>query len=375
MLVKTARLQSKTKKSGCDRRMPSKKKARSKVPFVSICTPTFNRRPFFELCFRCLANQTYPHNRLEWLIYDDGTDPVKDLVDEFARTSNIKVRYFRSDTFVPLSEKRNFLNAKADGAFLCYWDDDDYYQPDRIKHSVKQLQAHPERLVAGGSVMYCYFNDTEEVWKLGPYGDNHSTAATLFFRKELLQQTRFDERAYLAEEKAFLKNYTFPMVQLAPNQTIVVVAHSQNSFDKHQLIADGDTEFVKKTKMTLEHVVQDHTARHFITHKLEPSLQTYTDGDVRKKPDVLLAMLNILKDRHENLKKEYVKVATSHNMLVRQLQTVQAQARASFQQTPPLNGYLPPQSTPTSRSSARTPMRHPQAALHGLGRNNISAAE
>jgi glycosyltransferase involved in cell wall biosynthesis len=223
--------------------MPSKKKnkKKNKVPFVSICTPTFNRRPFYELCLRCLENQTYPHKRLEWLIYDDGTDPVKDIVDDFALRSNITVRYFRSKTFVPLSEKRNFLNAKADGAFLCYWDDDDYYQPDRIQNSVMQLQENPDCLVAGGSAMYCYFNDTKEMWKFGPYGKNHTTAAVLFFRKELLEQTQFDEQTYLAEEKAFLKDYTFPMVQMHPTQTIVVVAHSQNSFDKRSRITQRVT--------------------------------------------------------------------------------------------------------------------------------------
>ena len=29
-------------------------------PFVSVCTPTFNRRPFIEMMFQCFRNQTYP---------------------------------------------------------------------------------------------------------------------------------------------------------------------------------------------------------------------------------------------------------------------------------------------------------------------------
>ena len=361
--------------------MPSKKSKKKsgkkkKVPFVSICTPTFNRRPFFELCFMCLQNQTYPHDRLEWLIYDDGTNPVKDIIDEFAKTTNINVRYFRNETALPLSQKRNFLNDKADGAFLCYWDDDDYYQPDRIKNSVKALQSHPECLVAGGSTMYCYFNDTGEIWRFGPYGENHTTAAVLFFRKELLETTKFDEKAYLAEEKAFLKNYTIPMHQMPPGQTILVVAHSQNSFDKRALIENGDTQFVKKTKMTLEQVVKEPAARHFITSKLEPALASYTDGDVRKKPDVLLSMLNILRERHNNLKKEYTKVALSHNNLVRQLQAMSTQKGtvSNNSQGAPLNttnpgsvpvpGFPNGPPAPPSQSTAnqptangRTPMR------------------
>ena len=49
-------------------------------PFVSICTPTFNRRPFIETMFKCFHNQTYPKSRLEWIIVDDGTDKIKYLI-------------------------------------------------------------------------------------------------------------------------------------------------------------------------------------------------------------------------------------------------------------------------------------------------------
>jgi glycosyltransferase involved in cell wall biosynthesis len=350
--------------------MPSKKKNKNRkkkqAPFVSICTPTFNRRPFFTQCFECLRSQTYPHSRLEWLIYDDGTDPVKDLIDAFAETTSIRVRYFRSEKHLPLSEKRNFLNDRADGSFLCYWDDDDYYQPGRIAYSVKQLQANPDCLVAGGSAMYCYFNDTQEIWKFGPYGMNHTTAAVMFFRKDLLKQTRFEKQAFLAEEKAFLKNYTFPMVQLHPSQTIVIVAHSQNSVDKRSLIANGETRFVKKTKLTLDHLIKDHAARYFITDQLEPALATYTAGDVRNKPDVLLAMLNNLKARFNNLRRQYVELANAHNMLVQRQHLASLAAPPSpntstSEPPPPLLSQPAPQSTSQLRSASkqRTPMKRP----------------
>ena len=49
-------------------------------PFVSICTPTFNRRPFFPYIIKCIEYQDYPKDKLEWIIIDDGTDKIKDLV-------------------------------------------------------------------------------------------------------------------------------------------------------------------------------------------------------------------------------------------------------------------------------------------------------
>ena len=307
------------------RKKKTGRRKKKQVPFVSVCTPTFNRRPFFELCLKCLESQTYPHNRMEWIVLDDGTDPVQDIVDEFASRTKINVRYFRRDTFMPLAQKRNFLNDKADGAFICYWDDDDFYQPNRIEASVKALQANPQCMVAAGSAMYCYFNDTREVWKLGPYSPNHSTAAVMMFRKELLLQTRFTETECMAEEKAFLKNYTIPAIQLPPGQTIVVIAHSQNSFDKRSLIAGGNNKFVHKTKITLDQLIRDHDIRDFIVSKLESKLAQYTAGDIRNKPDVLVAMLDISRTRMKQLKEEYSKLVVAHNQLVFKVRALEQQ--------------------------------------------------
>jgi cellulose synthase/poly-beta-1,6-N-acetylglucosamine synthase-like glycosyltransferase len=55
-------------------------------PFVSVCTPTFNRRPFIPYMLDCFRNQDYPMDRMEWVIVDDGTDSIKDLID----TANIR---------------------------------------------------------------------------------------------------------------------------------------------------------------------------------------------------------------------------------------------------------------------------------------------
>ena len=49
-------------------------------PFVSVCTPTFNRRPFFPYLIKSFYKQTYPMEYIEWIIIDDGPDSVEDLV-------------------------------------------------------------------------------------------------------------------------------------------------------------------------------------------------------------------------------------------------------------------------------------------------------
>ena len=155
-----------------------------KTPFVSICTPTFNRRPFIPIIIKCFENQTYPKDKIEWIIVDDGTDKIEDLVSHIPQ-----VKYFRYEEKMSLGKKRNITNEKAKGDIIIYMDDDDYYPPERISHAVTTLQKNPKALCAGSSIMYMYFKHIDKMYQFGPYGPNHATAATFAFRKELLQLT------------------------------------------------------------------------------------------------------------------------------------------------------------------------------------------
>ena len=83
---------------------------KTKYPFVSICTPTFNRRPFIPFMIKCFEHQTYPKDKMEWIIVDDGFDPIEDLVKHIPC-----VKYYRYDKKMTLGKKRNIMNSKASG--------------------------------------------------------------------------------------------------------------------------------------------------------------------------------------------------------------------------------------------------------------------
>ena len=48
--------------------MGKKKNNNKTTPLVSVCTPTFNRRPFIQTMFECFRNITYPKNRISGLL-------------------------------------------------------------------------------------------------------------------------------------------------------------------------------------------------------------------------------------------------------------------------------------------------------------------
>lgn len=251
------------------------------VPFVTVCTPTYNRRPFIKMAIRCFLHQTYPLDRMEWIIVDDGTDKIGELVSDIKQ-----VKYYALNEKLSLGAKRNFMNAKASGDFIVYMDDDDYYPPERVSHAIETLTNNPQIYCVGCSELHIYFNHNKQMYQFGPYGEHHATAATFAFRKTLLDTTSYDENACLAEEKHFLKNYTIPLIQLDPKKTILVFSHNHNTFDKKSMIG---APFVTESTLTLDNFIpeNDHETRQFILNDIENMLACYLEGKVENKPDVI----------------------------------------------------------------------------------------
>ena len=268
-----------------------KNKIKNHKPFVSVCTPTFNRRPFIESMIKCFQHQDYPSDRLEWIIIDDGTDKIGDLVTHIPQ-----VKYYAYDVKMPLGEKRNIMHEKSKGSILVYMDDDDYYPTDRISHAVERLKENPTAMCAGSSIMYIYFKHINKMYQFGPYGPNHATAATFAFRRELLKDTAYNNNASLAEEKAFLKDYTVPFVQLDPLKSILVFSHDHNSFDKKGLLINPHPT-VKEATKTVDDFIQDADLRDFYMHRIEPALKNYAPGRPEMKPDVIKQIKQIEEER------------------------------------------------------------------------------
>ncbi len=273
-------------------------------PFVSICTPTFNRRPFIENMIKCYQNQIYPKNRMEWIIIDDGTDPIQDILAKH-KIQNLK--YFYSEKRMNLGEKRNFMHTKTKGSIIVYMDDDDYYPPDRVSHAVEKLTENPKALCAGSSEIYIYFKGLKRMVQFGPYGPNHATAGTFAFRKELLEQTKYEDNAAIAEERAFLKDYTIPFVQLDPMKTILVFSHEHNTFDKRELLKDPHPQFVKDSTKTVEDFIKqskEDPVKKFFMEDIDDLLANYKQGLPENKPEVLKQTAEI-KEKRDKMKVEF----------------------------------------------------------------------
>ena len=275
-------------------------------PLVSVCTPTFNRRPFIAAMLACFNHQTYPRDRMEWIIVDDGTDPVGDLVSHHEC-----VRYFNLADKISLGKKRNLMHEKAQGEIIVYMDDDDYYPPERVSHAVTTLLDHRKRKtgikLAGSSEMCIHFKgfgggSEGQMVQFGPYGPNHATAATFAFWKNILSSMNlaYDEDACLAEERAFLRGYTVPMAQLDPMKVILVFSHEHNTFDKRMLLKNmGRDQNMRVSTKTVSDFIKEPALLQFYMQDIDAALQIYEPGHPSMKPDVLQQINEKMQQRHQ----------------------------------------------------------------------------
>ena len=268
-------------------------------PLVSVCTPTFNRRPFIPMMFQCFKNQTYPAHRIEWIIVDDGTDKIDDLINASGIS---QIRYFSLPKKLSLGEKRNYMHTHAKGNIIVYMDDDDYYPPERISHAVERLTENKDALCAGSSEIYIYYKHINKMYQCGPYGPNHATAGTFAFKIDMLKKCKYENHAELAEERAFLKDYTIPFVQLDPFKTILVFSHHHNTFDKKKMLENPHPQFCKESPRSIEDFIKldmEAPIKKFFLNDIDKALESYPMGEPNMKPGVLQQIEKLDKERKE----------------------------------------------------------------------------
>ena len=198
---------------------------------------------------------------MEWIILDDGEDCVKDVFDEAAK-SIPNLRYIRQPKKLLIGAKRNILNREAKGEIIVAMDDDDYYFPERVSNVVVNFARNKGIELAGSSHIYMYYTDNKKIYSLGPYGRFHATNGTMAWRKSYAVNHTYDETVTHAEERSFLENYANPMIQLDPMKVMLVISHSENTFDKKKL-RENPNPLMKETQLKINQFIRNARMRSF----------------------------------------------------------------------------------------------------------------
>ena len=210
----------------------------NKLPKVSILMPSYNRNNFLGLILNNILNQTYPHELLELVIIDDGSEKL--ITDEkFVREKifPIKLKYIQIDNSNKLiiGVKRNFLVAHASNQICINMDDDDIYLNNYILKSVLYLLIKRVSLV-GSNGMIFYFYKQDKFTKIQCSAKRQIHEATMCFTKNHWKRTGGFLPVQPGEGPGMIDGHEEHTYNISIDELMYCIAHDNNTYPKDSFL-------------------------------------------------------------------------------------------------------------------------------------------
>jgi hypothetical protein len=198
------------------------------LPKVSVITITKNRRAFIPLAKYCLLAQSYPEDKVEWVIVDDGDDQIKDLVSDLPN-----VKYVLCDRPMNVGEKRNLAVESASHDILVMMDDDDIYPNNSLVTRVAYMLAGtvPKECCFSTTIPCFDIHEKKSFMNVPPNTlamADRVSEATLCFTRDFWKNCKFPE-VQIAEGGAFVRGREHMCREVSPQDVIVSLTHKKTT--------------------------------------------------------------------------------------------------------------------------------------------------
>lgn len=124
-------------------------------PFVSVIIPVYQDRERLEICLNHLGCQSYPKNRYEVIVADNGSDNYDSIEALVAQYDNVRIVQELSPGSYAA---RNKGIEASQGDILAFTDADCQPSPTWIEMGVKHLMNNPDCGAVGGRIEMFYAN-------------------------------------------------------------------------------------------------------------------------------------------------------------------------------------------------------------------------
>lgn len=204
------------------------------VATVAVLVSTRNRASVSPWTQAMIAHQTYPKERIKVIVVDGSQATNKE-----AWPDAVCYAHFPD---IPLGASRNMcielaLSLSPPPDYMALWDDDDFYSPEHLESHIKGLESAIKIEISGCSMNGLYYLENKSFLLSGPYGPRHSIEPCCVFKRSYARTHRFlyHTRGLMSE---FTNDFSEPMLQVY--DTVVVIAHTSNTYDKKQILDDPE---------------------------------------------------------------------------------------------------------------------------------------
>jgi glycosyltransferase involved in cell wall biosynthesis len=243
------------------------------LPTVAVICPTGNRGHLWPLMRHNILKQSYPHEKIHWIIVDDGdVDPaLAAKVEEFKPEFKGKVSYVHTRApdggrFI-LGRKRNLMCELGfeKSNIVVHMDDDDLYHRESVRVRVALLEMYKGDGIqcVGCTQVNCYdvvtdtaFNAYDPCHQNKPSGFSESTTA---YYREFWEERKWPDEARNAEGHHFMLSRWNKAMNIPSNWVICQLTHDNNTIVRRtynaspdQFGPDGKKTSFKETNMDAE---------------------------------------------------------------------------------------------------------------------------
>lgn len=219
---------------------------------ISILLPTYNRAKFLPLFLMNLKSQTYPHNLLTVIIYDDGSERFiseNELEEVREVLSPIKVQYKIGEKRLSIGKKRDKLIQLSKSKIFMFMDDDDAYMAEAIQYSYETLKRGKYGCVGSDKMIFCMTDRDYSVHAID-CGNNKRLIheATLMATKKWYKASCGFENSSKGEGANLFYGHESKVGITDVSKIMICIQHGENTVDKLQFAKDDNKLEVELTQ-------------------------------------------------------------------------------------------------------------------------------
>lgn len=288
---------------------------------VSVITPTYRRSEKLPRAIESILGQTYTD--IELIVVNDNdpedeyTKYVKDITSKYA--SDVRFHLIIQDKHINGAVARNIGIKLAKGEYIAFLDDDDWWEPNKLKEQVRELDSLDDSWGGVSCKFTLYNQDGVVIGRTHKYDDGYIykdilslysdvATGTLLLRHDALDNAGyFDERLLRNQDIQLLTRFTFnyKLKEVDEYLHCVDVSDSQNrAIDEKRLIEIREALYdsirdilatIPKNEMTVINAMRDLEIVYIlIGHKQYLSSLKYLLS-IFKTPAALAMSVKILK--------------------------------------------------------------------------------
>ena len=192
---------------------------------VSVIVPVYNSKEYINKCVDAILSQSY--RNLEVILVDDGSKDESLKICREYETADERIRVFTKENGGS-SSARNLGIRNASGAYICFCDSDDYYEPDLVEKLSEVFDEYPDAVIAQ-CMAICRKEDGS--LESGPLKDSGKIVRETneeYFRELLLHlgDSSFCSKMIRSD---FMKRFAFPEGRL--NEDFELLVYMLQEFD------------------------------------------------------------------------------------------------------------------------------------------------